>query len=78
MAKLNRFTLLFSVIVALLLVSSNVFVGVNAQETEEAQLQPTMVEEVDPNAQAAVDEATGEPVVLASPAPEKTLQQQVS
>ena len=60
MAKLNRFALLLSLLVALQLLSTNFFVGVNAQDTEEAQPRAVVVQEIDPNAEVPVDEATGE------------------
>ena len=80
MAKLNRFALLLSLLVALQLFSTNFFVGVNAQETEKVQPQAAVVQEVDPNTEVKVDEATSEPTVVQSSSnitPKQTLQQPV-
>lgn len=80
MAKLNRFALLLSLLVALQLFSTNFFVGVNAQETEEVQPQAAVVQEVDTNTEVKVDEATSEPKVVQASlniTPEQTLQQPV-
>ena len=64
MAKLNRFALLLSLLVALQLFSTKFFVGVNAQDTEQAQPQAVIVQEVDPKAEVPIDEATGELAVV--------------